>query len=279
MRLVDRDLASSLEKSIVAAGILTLTTDFGADGPYVAAIKGVVLGLAPQTRFVDVSHAIAPQDIAEGAFVLAEVFGCFPVGTVHLAVVDPGVGTDRRVIAVEFEGQWFVLPDNGLIDGVLRGRDPASVWKISNPSIRRPNVSMTFHGRDIMAPAAAHLLNGGDPRDFGPPVIDRTRLRFAEPRPQASGVFGEVIFIDSFGNLITNITRDDLEKSPFSLWEIEILDRSIDGLIATYAERPPGTLVALIGSSDRVEVAVVNGDARSMLGAGRGTLVNLRGRW
>src|SRR5262245_12595230 len=133
-------------------GILTLTTDFGTEAPYVAAMKGVVLGLAPGTQFVDVSHAIAPQNILEGAFVLAEVVDAFPPGTVHLGVVDPGVGTDRRLIAATVADQWFVLPDNGLITGVVWNRTPAGVWEITNPSIRRATVSATFHGRDILAP-------------------------------------------------------------------------------------------------------------------------------
>src|SRR5688572_6736094 len=139
-------------------GILTLTTDFGSEGPYVAALKGVILGLAPGTQLVDVSHAISPQNILEGAFVLAALVDAFPAGTVHLAVVDPGVGTDRRLIAASVADQWFVLPDNGLLSGVLRNRAPTEIHEITNPEIRRATVSPTFHGRDILAPAAAHLL-------------------------------------------------------------------------------------------------------------------------
>lgn len=260
----------------VGFGILTLTTDFGISGPYVAAIKGVVLGLAPETHVVDVSHSIAPQDIAEGSYVLAGIVDCFPTGTVHLAVVDPGVGTDRRLIAVAVEGQWFVLPDNGLIGGVLRGRNPSGVWEIRNPSLRRPVVAPTFHGRDILAPAAAHLLRGGDPADLGPP-LDRIVLPSSlGPAEDAEGLTGEVVFLDSFGNLITNIARDRLGSLPPSRWSIEIKGQAVDGLVVTYGEREPGTLVGLIGSSGRVEVAVVNGDAARTLAAGRGTPVRLR---
>src|SRR3954463_5146298 len=132
-------------------GILTLTTDFGIGGPYVAAVKGVVLGLAPGTQIVDVSHTIAPQNILEGAFVLAGIVDAFPAGTVHLVVIDPGVGTDRKLIAARVSEQWFVLPDNGLISGVTRMHEPEQIWEIRNPAVRRAVVSNTFHGRDILA--------------------------------------------------------------------------------------------------------------------------------
>src|SRR5690242_19030671 len=144
----------------MSPGIVTVTTDFGIGGPYVAAVKGVILGLAPGTQLVDVSHTIAPQNILEGAFVLAGIVDAFPAGTVHLAVVDPGVGTDRRMIVAKVAEQWFVLPDNGLLSVVARSRAASGIWEIANPAIRRPKVSPTFHGRDIFAPAAAHLLRG-----------------------------------------------------------------------------------------------------------------------
>jgi len=260
----------------LAPGILTLTTDFGAEGPYVAAIKGVVLGLAPGTQIVDVSHAVGPQNILEGAFVLAGIVPYFPTGTVHLAVIDPGVGTDRRLVAAQVAGHWFVLPDNGLVGGVLRGRDLAGVWEIRNPALRRPVVSSTFHGRDILAPAAAHLLKGGDPAELGPELQSLVLPSAQEPAEDGTGLTGEVIFLDSFGNLITNIPRDRLGSTPPGRWSVEILGHTISGLIRTYAEAAPGDLVALIGSSDRVEVAVVNGDAAGRLDAGRGTTVRLR---
>src|SRR4051794_11914695 len=201
-------------------GILTLTTDFGNDGPYVAAIKGVILSLAPGTQLVDVSHAVAPQNILEGAFVLAEVVDAFPPGTVHLGVVDPGVGTDRRLIAVSMADQWFVLPDNGLISGVAQRRKADGVWEITNPSIRRSTVSATFHGRDILAPAAAHLLRGGDPSEFGPTRPDFLTLRNFRPTADATGLVGEVIFRDAFGNLITNIAAHHLADHPAESWEV-----------------------------------------------------------
>jgi len=254
-------------------GIVTLTTDFGGDGPYVAALKGVILGLAPRARLVDVTHAIAPQDVLAGAFVLAGIVDAFPTGTVHLAVVDPGVGTERKLLAASVAGQWFVLPDNGLISGVARGREVAEVREIANPALRRATVSATFHGRDILAPAVAHLILKGDPAALGPPVAGFIRLANFEPRQDPRGLLGEVIFRDAFGNLITNVPADRLAGVPPDGWAVEIAGERIEGLTRTYGDRPPGTLVALAGSSGWIEVAVVNGDAGRYLSAGPGTTV------
>jgi S-adenosyl-L-methionine hydrolase (adenosine-forming) len=259
-------------------GILTLTTDFGIGGSYVAALKGVLLDLAPATQFVDVCHTISPQNILEGGFVLAAIVDVFPKGTVHLAVVDPGVGTERRLIAVSVADQWFVLPDNGLITGVARGRTPSGIWEITNPAIRRSVVSATFHGRDILAPASAHLIRGGDPAELGPSRTKFITLRNFEPTADQEGFVGEVIFRDAFGNLITNVNADHLANSPRDSWTIEIAGERIEGILRTYGERPAGTLIALVGSSGWVEVAVVNGDAGRQLTAGAGTTVWFRRR-
>jgi S-adenosylmethionine hydrolase len=257
-------------------GILTLTTDFGTEGPYVAAMKGIILGLAPGTHLIDVSHTIAPQNILEGAFVLAGIIEAFPPGTVHLAVIDPGVGTERRLIAALVAGQWFVLPDNGLLSGVVRGRPPVGLWEITSPSIRRRAVSPTFHGRDIMAPAAAHLLRGGDPADLGPPLSKFITLTNFQPRSDEHGLVGEVLFRDTFGNLITNVQADCLAAAPPEAWRLEIAGERIEGLCRTYGDRPPGSLIALAGSAGWIEVALVNGDAARHLSAGTGATVWFR---
>ncbi len=257
-------------------GILTLTTDFGSGGPYVAALKGVVLGLAPGTLLVDVCHAVSPQNILEGAFVLGAIVDAFPAGTVHLAVVDPGVGTERRLVAASVADQWFVLPDNGLLSGVLHNRTPAGIWEITNPTIRRPAVSPTFHGRDILAPAAAHLLRGGDPAELGPPLAKSIMLRNFEPTQHEHEIVGEVIFRDAFGNLITNIAAERLASAPSEVWSVEVAGARIEGIGVAYAERPTGTLMALIGSCRWLEIAVVNGDAGRQLTAGPGTTVWMR---
>ncbi len=257
-------------------GILTLTTDFGIGGSYVAALKGVLLDLAPGTQLVDVTHTISPQNILEGGFVLAGIVNVFPKGTVHLAVVDPGVGTVRRLIAVSVASQWFVLPDNGLITGVTRTRTPEGIWEIANPALRREVVSATFHGRDILAPAAAHLIRGGSPDELGPRRTKVITLRNFEPTADEQGFVGEVIFRDTFGNLMTNVNADRLSDSTPDCWTIEIAGERIEGIVHTYAERPPGTLVALVGSSGWVEIAVVNGDAARQLTAGAGTTALFR---
>lgn len=259
-------------------GILTLTTDFGQHGPYVAALKGTILGLAPSTNIVDVSHTIVPQNVLEGAFVLAGIVDSFPPGTIHLAVVDPGVGTERHLIAACVAGNWFILPDNGLISGVIRNRPLKEVREITNPAIRRREVAPTFHGRDILAPAAAFLLNGGDPSELGPIQERVIRLANFEPRSDdAGGLLGEVIFRDTFGNLVTNIPVDRLppREEPIS---IQIASACVEGLSQTYGEQPSGTLVAVIGSTGWLEIAVVNGDAGRQLRVGPGTTVWLRPR-
>ena len=195
-------------------GIITLTTDFGLSGPYVAAVKGVLLELAPGAQLVDVCHTIAPQNILEGGFVLANIVDAFPAGTVHLAVVDPGVGTDRPLIAVSAAGQWFVLPDNGLITGVTRRRPPDR-----DPGDHQPGHPP--QGRLVHVPRARHPRPGrgpprswaGRPEELGPPLSNFVTLRNFEPSPDDQGCVGEVIFRDTFGNLITNIHGDRLADS------------------------------------------------------------------
>jgi S-adenosylmethionine hydrolase len=259
-------------------GIVTLTTDFGTNGPYVAALKGILVGMVPGVQLIDVCHTISPQNILEGAFVLAGIVDAFPPGTVHLAVVDPGVGTDRRLIAVALADQWFVLPDNGLITGAARGRTPARIWEIANPALRRPIVAPTFHGRDILAPAAAHLLQEGDPAELGPVRTKFITLRNFEPAVNQNGFVGEVLFRDAFGNLITNFSAAQLGDVDPKDWIVELGGARIEGLVHTYSERPTGTLVALIGSSGWVELAIVNGDAAEQLSAGSGATVWIRRR-
>jgi hypothetical protein len=252
-------------------GIVTLTTDFGGDGPYVAAMKGVLLREAPGIHLVDVSHIVSPQSIREGAFILGSAWPWFPKGTVHLAVVDPGVGTDRRLLAVSISGHWFVLPDNGLIGLVARRRIIDSAWSLAFPDDRP--ISRTFHGRDILAPAAAHLARGGDPADLGSACDDLVALDWPLPIELGPIVLGEVVFRDYYGNLVTNVPAAQLIGPG---WGVQIGSEEIPNLVGTYGDRPAGSLVALEGSSGLVEIAEVNGDAAKRLDMGVGSTVTFR---
>ncbi len=258
--------------------IATLTTDFGANGPYVAAVKGVILTAVPNARLIDVSHQIAPQNIPEAAFVLSSITEVFPPETVHLGVVDPGVGTTRRLIAARVAHQWYVVPDNGILSYVVRDHQVEQVFEIDNPAIARPEVSNTFHGRDVLAPAAAHLLLGHSPEVLGPPRHGVETLPAVAPRYDEHGVLGEIIFRDYFGNLVTNVPATLLDGVPHQAWEVEIAGQLINGLSRTYGLHPPNTLVALIGGTGWLEIAVVNGNAARRLNAGPGATVWLRRR-
>src|SRR5262249_55481047 len=166
----------------------------------------------------------------------AGIIDTFPKGTVHLVVVDPGVGTERRLVAAMLADQWFVLPDNGLLTGVARRRKLQGIWEVSNPALQRSIVSATFYRRDILAPAAAHLLRGGDPAQLGPSRDRFIKIRNFEPTADVQGFVGEVIFRDAFGNLITNINADHLGDAPAGSWEIEIAGERVVGIVRTYGE-------------------------------------------
>ena len=261
-----------------APGILTLTTDFGPDGPYVAALKGLLLGRSARLQIVDVSHRVEPQNILEGAFVLASVFDCFPTGTVHLAVIDPGFGMARPPVAALVDGQWVVAPDNGLIGGVLRRRVPDRIIEVAPPAIHLGRGNRAAHSREMLAAAAAHLALGGEPSALGPPRISAPELLYLEAREDGPNLIGEIVYRDAFGNLVTNVAADQLGDVGPSDWSLEIADKKVVGLVSSYAERPGGSLVALVGSSGWVEIAVVNGDAGRVLAVGTGTTVWLRRR-
>ncbi len=246
----------------MSRNIVTLTTDFGAGSPYVAQIKGVILSIQPQAVLVDISHAIAPQDIRQGALVLEDVTPRFPVGSIHVAVVDPGVGTQRRILAAEIGGRYYIAPDNGLLGRLSSVAPAARIVALTQPEYWLPAVSPTFHGRDIMAPVAAHLSLGIALEELGQACDQITQLLWPQVTVEKHRVVGEIIAIDSFGNLISNISQDVLAADGTAdSVSIHCGGRTISGLAATYGQCPPGTLIALIGSSSRLEVAVVNGSA------------------
>jgi S-adenosylmethionine hydrolase len=259
--------------------IITLTTDFGTSSPYVAAMKGVLLSIHPSVTLVDISHAIGPQNIREGAVVLHDAARWFPKGTIHVCVVDPGVGTNRRIIEAEVKGQHYVAPDNGLLSLLLSEATSAQVVAVENPDYRLPHVSATFHGRDIMSPVAAHLSLGLLPEALGPRIDDWQTLTWPTPATTPEEIQGCILWIDRFGNLITNIDASLLGEARTGKWQVECQGREIRDWVTTYAQRPPGTLVALVGSMDRLELAVVEGSAVAALGATSGDPVTLkRGR-
>jgi S-adenosyl-L-methionine hydrolase (adenosine-forming) len=250
--------------------VVTLTTDFGVRDPYVAEMKGVMLGLAPSLSLVDITHEIESHDVAGGALVLDAACRFFPRGTVHLAVVDPGVGTARRGLVVATADALFVAPDNGLLTPII-ARGAWRAFELSAPDLRLPRVSRTFHGRDVFAPAAAHLAGGIAPERFGRRVDDPVRLPWPDVHTVGGAASGAVVHVDRFGNLITSITADAVDQLGAEA-SIHIAGRRLR-LVGTYADLPKGGAGALIGSSDRLEVAVREGSAAAVLRARRGTPV------
>lgn len=262
----------------MSPSLVTLTTDFGLADPFVGIMKGVLLGINPSLQIVDLCHNVEPQDILGGAIVLEQAYRFFPPGTVHLAVVDPGVGGPRRPIIVEAAGQRFVGPDNGLFS-FLYASGPAAVYAITREEHFLRPLSRTFHARDLFAPVAAHLSLGKSPAEFGPRLSDPVVGRWPVARPLEGGGFeGEVISVDRFGNLMTNLTEAHVGEvgggSPDAV-EIEILGRRIRGLKGAYGEGGPDEVGALVGSTGRLELFRKGGSARQALGAVRGEPVRL----
>ncbi len=256
------------------APIVTLTTDFGLRDAFVGIMKGVILGICPAARLVDLSHDVSPRDVLEAALVLESSARFFPGGTVHLAVVDPGVGSRRRGLAISAAGQRFVGPDNGLFTAAL-GEPGWMAVSLENPEYRLAEVSQTFHGRDIFAPAAAHLAAGIPLERLGPRAQDPVRLHLPDCRLENGVWVGEVIGADRFGNLVTSVTARRL-GTPGAGWVVELDGRILGRLASCYADGREGEPTAIIGSSGRVEIFVRNANAQAVLGARRGTPVRVR---
>lgn len=272
------------------SSIITLITDFGLADPYVGVVKGVILGINPQAVIVDISHAIEPQNIHQAAFVLGTAYHFFPQGTIHVVIVDPGVGSRRRAIILKTPSAYFVAPDNGVLSYVLA---PASVTSyspelgerelspelqaiaITNRRFWRHPISSTFHGRDIFAPVAASLSLGIPVHEFGDAV--HSLLAFFPPRPSidaAGAIIGHIIHIDRFGNLITDVSGNDLPQGDIL---IEVCHHGIRGLSPSYAEG--GEVLALIGSDGNLEIAAKNKSAAEMLKAKIGDEVRIKRGW
>jgi S-adenosylmethionine hydrolase len=258
-------------------GIVTLTTDFGVQDGYVAAMKGIMLGINPQLTLVDIAHDIAAHDIMEGAFILRNVAQSFPAGTVHLAVVDPGVGSERKPIAMKYRNQLFVGPDNGLFSLVLAGQSAERVVELDQPRFwRQESVSATFHGRDIFAPVAARLASGLSLSSAGSPTESMRSLHWALPISDDQGIQGWVVHIDRFGNCITNIERQHFDRQrrdrDFKCYAGSSI---IAANSVTYSDVDPGEATVLFNSQDHLEIAIHQGSAANLLGIRKGAPVNI----
>jgi len=259
--------------------IITLLTDFGTQDYFVGAMKGVIVSINPEATIVDITHDIPPQDIETAAFNLLNCYRGFPKGTIHVAVVDPGVGSDRRAITVECGGQFFVGPDNGLFSWICEREKEWTARSITNDKFFRKPVSNTFHGRDIFAPVAAALSAGHKPEEFGRALIDIVWLPSLEPTTiNENAVEGRIIHIDRFGNCVTNFTRETLEsRGPATSWRIILDDREIDSFRSFFADSTKDEIFAIVGSAGFIEICVRNGSAAKLLNVQRGQRIELRG--
>jgi S-adenosylmethionine hydrolase len=245
--------------------IITLTTDFG-EGRYLAQVKGVLLSMCPEATLVDITNDIPAHDIASAAYLLRDVVPTFPVGTIHVVVVDPGVGTTRRGLAIRASnsaaGQFFVGPDNGVFSELL---SKATIHELARSAPTRPHPSSVFHGRDVFAPAAAHLANGLGLETLGPIIHDPVRLKLPKAEVTANEVRGQAIYADRFGNIATNIDASMIPKADEEGLRVEISWARIDRVAVTYADVAIGEMLALVNSSGRLEIAVREGSAATRL--------------
>lgn len=253
---------------------IALLTDFGLRDHYVAVMKGVILSVHPAARIVDLSHEIASQDVTAAYLFLQNVYRYFPLGTLFVAVVDPGVGTERAIIGVEAGGRLFLAPDNGLLGFLERFEKIRRIVRVDNAKYFLRPVSNTFHGRDILAPVAGHLSRGVDLGRMGTEV--RSLVRLSVPLPKADGgtIRGEVISVDRFGNLVTNISADQIPKNRGV--QVYVGAKCVGKLCATYGSRAPGRTLAYLGSGGSLEIAVNRGSAARKLGIGVGATVAVR---
>ena len=261
-------------------GIITLTTDFGESSYFAAVIKGVIANINPEVRVIDITHGVNHHDILEGAFILKCAYKYFPRRTVHMAVVDPGVGSERNPILVTTDNYYFIGPDNGIFSYIYEEEIVSSVYKITEEHYFLTPVCPTFHGRDLFAPVAAYFTKGVPINYFGEQVESYKRLPLPQPKMVGENVLqGRIIYIDRFGNLITDIRRehfDDIQfKAPGKKAMVRIANKNLGELQEYYAQAPPGRPAALIGSSNHLEIFVNQGQAGQLLGASKGEAVEV----
>jgi S-adenosylmethionine hydrolase len=262
----------------MARPVIALLTDFGTRDHYAGTMKGVALGICPDATLVDISHEIPAHDVVAGALELAAAYRYFPAGTVFLAVVDPGVGSTRRGIAADAGEYKFVAPDNGVLTVVLDEHPPKRVVELTERKYARPTVSRTFEGRDRFAPAAAWLAKGIELTAMGRPAGAIARLDLPHPRVAEDEIEGQVLRVDRFGNLITNIDRKTFEKLSGAPLDIQVGSRQVSKVVSTYADAAAGDVCALFGSTDHLEIAANGASAAVELGLGRGAPVHIARR-
>jgi S-adenosylmethionine hydrolase len=240
--------------------MITLTTDFGLKDPYVAEMKGVILSINPNAKIIDLTHGVEKFNIRMGAFILASAASYFPKGTVHLAVVDPGVGTERRAILVQTKTGFFVGPDNGLLILAAKKQGIRHLYQLANPKFMLAKVSRTFHGRDIFAPVSAYLDKGVAPQKFGKEITHPVTPKFASARIENGCIIGEVLYVDGFGNLITNINQGQLPQN--KILKIKLQNPPLELVLGTtYAQTEPNTAIVLVGSHGFLEIALNQANA------------------
>ena len=259
----------------MARPVIALLSDFGTRDHYAGTMKGVALSICPDLTFVDISHQVPPHDVVAGALELAAAYKYFPAGTIFLVVVDPGVGSTRRGIAAEAGDYRFVAPDNGVLTAVLDEHAPKRVVELTERRYARPTVSRTFEGRDRFAPAAAWLAKGIELVALGRPAGAIHRLDLPHARLEGDQIAGEVLRVDRFGNLITNIDRRTFDRLAGAPLEIQVGSRVVSKVVSAYADAAPGELCALFGSTDHLEIAANGASAASELDLGRGAPVHV----
>jgi len=251
--------------------LITLTTDFGLKDHFVGAMKGVIVKICPDVNFVDISHKVQPHDVFEAMMIFKNSYKYFPDRTIHLVVVDPGVGSNRRPLLVYSENQYFIGPDNGVFSPLFQKEEDVLVIDITADHYFMKDVSYTFHGRDIFAPVAGYLAKGVDLKSFGDPVTDYIKLDFPKPKaPDKSTLEGEIIYADNFGNLISNVASSHfqtfLNNSAQKTFKITIGNNEINKISQYYDEFPPGNLCAIFGSTDHLEFSLLQESAEKKLG-------------
>lgn len=264
-------------REYLANPIITLTTDYGTNDHLVGVLKGVILKINPEVTIVDITHAVTPFDLLDGALAITSAYSYFPPRTIHVVVVDPGVGTDRRPLLVSGQNQYFIAPDNGVLSGVFDREANFLVRHLTSEHYFLHPVSKTFHGRDVFAPVAGWLSKNWQPGSMGEEITDFKRLALPRPKEVDGAMKGVVLKVDSFGNLLTNFKAEDLPAEVLEKGEVKLQvgNHAVTRLVPTFAHGGAGEPVAYVGSSGYVEIAVNRGSASKTMGIGRGTPVVL----